>query len=455
MSPTVDRRTLLQGGAATGLLLATGALTAPAAGAAPLQAGADAATGPMTGHVAETTARIWARPGSDLRGRTSWTCTLTPASGAARTATATLSADNDDTLLFDARALAPGTGYQYAIVPTGLPDAPALTGSFRTAPPAGAPARVTVGMGSCAPDGPNTVWNRIRAEGCDSFVLLGDTPYIDSGDLAVARRKQRAFLQEPDVAAVVGSMPVWATWDDHDFGLNDTAGDFPGKAATRRAFVDYRANATFGHATDGTPLTGRGRGEGVYTSFRRGPIEVFLLDPRWFSRTGPSFADGSKQTFIGTTQWEWLRDGLRSSTATFKAIASGAIWDDKGNTESDDWGTYPYERDAILDFVKDEEIPGCFLVGGDIHVSRALDYGPRVGYDLWQFIVSPLHDRTIPSLNVPNPALVHSAVEPYTFLTLVADTTVAPATLTATWINRDGRRLFEVRRTATEMGHPA
>ncbi|WP_436497215.1 hypothetical protein [Actinokineospora sp. HUAS TT18] len=49
---------------------------------------------------------------------------------------------------------------------------------------------------------------------------------------------------------------------------------------------------------------------------------------------------------------------------------------------------------------------------------------------------------------------MHSAVEPHVFLKLVADTTVSPATLTATWTNREGRRIFEVRRTAAEMGHP-
>lgn len=194
-------------------------------------------------------------------------------------------------------------------------------------------------------------------------------------------------------------------------------------------------------------------GEGVYTPFRRGPVEVFLLDPRWFSRTEPSWADPSQTTGIGRVQWEWFRTALSESTATFKAIATGMIWDDKKNSESDDWHTYAHEREAIFDFIAAERIPGCFLMGGDIHVSRALNYGPRVGYDLWQFIVSPLHDSTIPSLNVPHPDLVHSAVEPHVFLKLVADTTVAQPTLTATWINRAGDRLFEVHRTADQMGH--
>ena len=127
------------------------------------------------------------------------------------------------------------------------------------------------------------------------------------------------------------------------------------------------------------------------------------------------------------------------------------IWDDKKNSEKDDWGTYHYERDAIFDFIKQENIPGCLLLGGDIHVSRALNYGPRVGYDLWQFIISPMHHRVIPSLNVPHPNLVHAAAEPKVFLKMQIDTTVTPATLKATWVNLDGKRIFEVKTDSDKL----
>ncbi|MBT2896032.1 alkaline phosphatase family protein [Streptomyces sp. McG3] len=415
-----------------------------------------APVGPLVGHVDERSARLWARPGLDPAVHLDWSCVLRGASGWSSTVGARLSTANDDTLLVDVTGLRAGTRYDFTITPQRpAPGFTPLSGSFTTAPSAGAPARITMGLGSCAPSTPDAIWTRVVDEGCDSFVLLGDTPYIDSGDLAVARTKHRAFLSQPEIARMAASMPVWGTWDDHDFGGNDIDGSFAGKKNTRTAFVDYRANASFGHAADGTRLTARSDGQGVYTSFRRGPVEVFLLDPRWFSRTGPSWADPARGTCLGEIQWDWLRARLRASTATFKAIASGMIWDDKGNAESDDWATYHYEKDAILDFVATERIPGCFLLSGDIHVSRALNYGPRVGYDLWQFIISPLHDRTIPSLNVPSPHLVHSAVEPHVFLKLVADTTVSDPTLTATWINRAGRRLFEVTRTATELGHRA
>ena len=39
--------------------------------------------------------------------------------------------------------------------------------------------------------------------------------------------------------------------------------------------------------------------------------------------------------------------GLRIA---FKLLACGMIWDDKKNGESDDWGTYMHERQALQDW---------------------------------------------------------------------------------------------------------
>ncbi|MEO6529481.1 MAG: alkaline phosphatase D family protein [Specibacter sp.] len=44
------------------------------------------------------------------------------------------------------------------------------------------------------------------------------------------------------------------------------------------------------------------------------------------------------------------------------------IWDDKQNAEHDDWGTFPHEREVMVDFIKDREIPEVVLLNGDIHV---------------------------------------------------------------------------------------
>ncbi|MEU9671192.1 alkaline phosphatase D family protein [Streptomyces bobili] len=409
-------------------------------------------TGPLVGHVDTSTARIWARPGLNAAAYAEWWCTVQNGADTQVTATAKLSDVNDHTLLVDVQGLLPATKYAFSLEPTNAAFGFApLTGSFTTAPADGQPAKVTMGMGSCCDTVSNSIWDEIRRQGCDSFVMLGDTPYLDVTTLPEARAKHRQFLQLPQIAQVVSSMPVWGTWDDHDFGGNGVDGTYAGVVNNRTAFVDYRANATFGHDANGNLLATRGAGEGVYTSLRRGPIEIFLLDPRWFSNKNPSWADPLKKTCIGTRQWEWLQQRLKASTAQFKGLATGMIWTDKGNNEADDWHTYAHERDAIYKLIKDNSISGCFLISGDIHVSRALNYGTPVGYDLWEFTVSPMHSRTIAALDTKPTSQTWSALKPHVFLKLVADTTVADPTLTATWINRAGENLYEVTRKASQM----
>ncbi|CAN3977641.1 alkaline phosphatase D family protein [Kitasatospora purpeofusca] len=416
--------------------------------------------GPLVGHVDETSARLWARPGLDPVRFPKWKCEVLIGSALVKTVTGDISTANDNTLLLDVPGLQTNTKYDYRITPVaaGAPFVP-MKGSFTTSPVASAPAKVTLGVGSCAHTAPNYLWARVMSEGCEGFVMLGDTPYADNATnfsvpkgLETVRSHHREFLAVPEIANMVRQVPIWGTWDDHDFAGNDTDGQSPQKYDFRKAFVDYRANATFGHAT-GNPtqlLTGRGTGEGVYTSFRRGPIEVFLIDPRWFSNKNGSVC-------MGPDQKKWLFDRLSASTATFKVLASGMTWYDKPGGEKDDWANYAAEKDEIFNYINQNKIRGCVLLSGDIHVSRALNNGnTRVGYDLWEYVVSPIHRITLGStFDVATPGVVHSKAEKYTFLKLVADTTVTPARLTATWINRDGQKVFEVDRRATDFGYPA
>jgi alkaline phosphatase D len=141
-----------------------------------------------------------------------------------------------------------------------------------------------------------------------------------------------------------------------------------------------------------------------------------------------------------------LLRSLQESTAPFKLITCGMIWDDKENKESDDWGTYTHERQALFDFLGQSRISGVVLVGGDIHCSRLLRYKTehQVGYPLHQFIVSPIHDRTIADLNVAHPDLIEGAAIPHVWLRLEVDTTQKPATLHAEWVQMNGQKMWDI-----------
>ena len=424
----LTRREALVVGAAATPLLATAIQQANAADTI------DKPVGPILGHVDHETAIIWYRPSSPGE----YTATIrNTKTRDVRSTKAVATHDHDLCMTWRFDDLNAGTEYTYAITHKGRSVAEADIQRIRTAPPPDQPARTVLAMGSCASSTEFfDVWTQIAANNIDALMLLGDTPYIDNRQLSVNRIRHREFLSIPTLAEMGASTPVWGTWDDHDFGGNDTDGKISNKRLIRKAFAEYRAQKQFG---DGE--------HGVYTKFRRGPVEVFMIDPRYFSQTEPSPVDARKPTCLGQTQWQWLRDGLKESTAPFKLLATGMIWDDKKNREKDDWNTYSHEREAIFDFIGGNRIGGVVLIGGDIHVSRHLKYPmkDRIGYDLHQFIISPLHDRVIPSLNVPHPHLQWGKPLKNMFLTVAADTTGDRPTLDANWIDRSGRRHRSVR----------
>jgi alkaline phosphatase D len=402
--------------------------------AAPAEA---AALGPIVGHMEATQGVIWFRP----MAAGDYTLEISPVTGGtARTFPARAREENDLCLHWHVGGLSPATRYRYRIVaaPTGTPVAEDAGQTFTTAALPGAPARVRFAIGSCAREdaGTRAVWKRIAEENADAVILLGDTPYIDSTELAVQTRRHREFAAVPEYQHLLRARPCWWTWDDHDFGANDSSGLLPGKENSRLVYSRYRPQAGFG---DGR--------EGIYTRARYGPVELFILDTRWFVMTEPSPARPAYPTILGAKQWEWLTQGLLASTAPFKLIACGMIWDDKqgaGRNMNDSWGGFLHERRELEKFILNHRLPGVVLLGGDIHVSRVLRYKSlaTAGYNLVQYISSPIHAGVIPALNVFHPDLVRSAVEPNVFLLLEADSTVNPPRLEGTLINAKGERVF-------------
>jgi hypothetical protein len=399
--------------------------------------------GPLVGTVDQTSAYFLYRPGEETA---EFRLSILQNGETVAETTSPSLAEDDYVAKFSVEGLLPQTDYHYQLRALDASESRVIAASkgsagFRTAPIVGEKAVTRVAFVSCANGSSESVWQRIGELDVDRLVLLGDTPYVDTANLGLARSKHRDFLRNPGLAALIKSIPTVATWDDHDFGANNGNGlSFEGKAATRQAFVEYRAHARYGTGT-----------EGVFHRLDLGNLEIFLLDPRWFSQTAGSPADPSQPTCLGAEQWQWLRNALIQSRAPFKALAMGQIWQDKKNGENDDMFTYHHERDALLDFIRDQQIPGVILMGGDIHLSRHLVHPRRLDYDLHDFITSPAHGSVIPSLDVAHPDLEWSLVEPYQFLVLTVDTRPSDPKLIARFYTSDGLVRRTVELTLSEL----
>ena len=112
-------------------------------------------------------------------------------------------------------------------------------------------------------------------------------------------------------------MPLLATWDDHDFGMNDAGADFSQRSASQEEFLRFWGIPT------SSPRWNR---PGVYDSKLIGPkgqqVQVILLDTRYFRSplrkgaqrriAGPYVPDvDTTKTMLGEVQWAWLEEQLR------------------------------------------------------------------------------------------------------------------------------------------------
>jgi len=398
--------------------------------------------GPFIGHLTSASALVWAR--SSQPGQ--YQLSAHTGNGHRVTAKANSTSKRDGCILWRLSSLQPGTRYHYEIrlgekrLVTGDDYFFETTGSKR-------PTAVRLAFGSCAKEdaGSSAVWRQMRAVDPHAVVLLGDTPYIDSTDVAVQRRRYREFSAVADFRKLLRNRSLYGTWDDHDFGRNDTDGNLKGKQNSRRVFMEFRPNPSFG---DGR--------EGIYSKFRRDGIEVFLLDTRFFAATEPSPFDKNRPSLLGKRQWQWLRRELKASTATFKVLACGMIWNGAVRPgKQDHWATYPHERQALFEFIGKEKISGVILVGGDVHRTRVLRHRTAkvAGYRIPELITSPIHSGVIENAKTPHPALVHDSGKPNTFLLMTVRSNSRPATLNARFLDKDGRAFHEVTFQDRELGN--
>ncbi|MCH2133517.1 MAG: alkaline phosphatase D family protein [Phycisphaerales bacterium] len=382
-----------------------------------------AAPGPVIGDLTSTSVRLWVH----TDGPKEVPVVVRDGEGTpVQELKATTTAANGNCSTITIQGLEPGTRYTYSV---GGQSQEAWW--FRTLADPAPSCRMA--FGSCAneKEGSSKVWRRLDAENLTALVLLGDTPYIDTTNLDRQRERYREFSAVPAFGTLVAHVPLYSTWDDHDFGRNDTDGNLPGKENSRRAFREHRPNPSFGED-----------GKGIYTSFRQGPVEVFLLDPRWFARTEGEEEDPS---LLGAQQWKWLERSLGQSTAPYKVIAGGMVFNAavrKG--KSDCWGVYPKEYARLLEVIKKTGSTGVVFVSGDVHWSRAIqhDTADVVGYDVFEFVTSPIHEHLIKAADAPHPGLAFSIGEVNSFLLLDAAPGPEGPVLSMSLCNAAGERLY-------------
>ncbi len=274
--------------------------------------------------------------------------------------------------------LSPDTRYEYSV---SVGDESVAKGQFRTAPLENARGKCRVTFGSCCHKigvhNPNLYREIVKREP-HAMMLLGDIAVDDRNNEI---NMHRADYQLRDVSRpfsdLVTNVPVYASWDDHDYFDNDLSG------IPRKFTAEDRNNVRRVWLENWNNPPADEEREGIYFNTRIGPVELIMLDTR-------SCREGQRRnqygSYLGKTQLNWLKETLKASTAPFKVISSGTMWSDYVSRAKDSWGSWDKEaREEVFSLIEDEQIGGVLLVSGDRHGARGFRIPRPSGFSFYEF----------------------------------------------------------------------
>ncbi|MFT7034089.1 MAG: alkaline phosphatase D [Cyclobacteriaceae bacterium] len=396
--------------------------------------------GPMLGDLTATGAKIWARTDKVAE------VTLTVSENGqewSKVFHETTSKENEYTAIVQLKELKPSTNYNYSVSVDG--SQLFEKGTFTTAGNKGEKSKFRIGFGGGAGYTPwyERMWDTLAVQSFDAFLLLGDNVYVDfpkvteTQEYCYYRRQSR-----PEFRRFTPNVPIYAIWDDHDFTVNDGEGgpeiETPSwKRPVWNTFKNQWANPYYGGGKDHP---------GCWFDFSQGDVDFIMLDCRYY-RENPKEVDDP--SMLGEYQKVWLLDKLKSSTATFKIIASSVPWAKDTKPGSDDtWDGFPNEREEIFTFIEENKIDGVVLISADRHRSDAWKMQRPNGYVLYDFMSSKLSNVHTHNI-MPNSLFGYN--KKCSFGTLEFDTTLEDPTLTYIIKNIDNEEIHKMRVYKSEL----
>ncbi|MEM6885040.1 MAG: alkaline phosphatase D family protein [Verrucomicrobiota bacterium] len=267
------------------------------------------------------------------------------------------------------------------------------------------------------------------------------------GDIAADGRRNQLNMVEADYllrdtsqpwSRFAARTPVYTSWDDWDYFANDRSGlDKHISVSDRQDLREIWRNNWI------NPLPHPQR-EGIYFKTRLGPVEYFMLDTR---SCRESQRKGDYASFLGKEQHEWLKQGLKESTAPFKIISSGTMWSDYVSEGKDSWGIWDTAgREDIFSLIEEESIGGVLLISGDRHGARGFRIPRKSGFEFYEFGVGSLGGIKGPKGlvdNCPEQIFGYTGFEAIAFGEFTFDTSLPDPEVTFRLINDHGTVLEE------------
>ena len=282
----------------------------------------------------------------------------------------------------------------------------------------------------CYQTGNLSIFRNIQAKNPDLYIAMGDNVYADN---VINNPDYPAWIQAQydiiknnyDYKNFRAAVPSIATWDDHDYGLNNAGKEFPYKTQSKEKFMQFwQIPSTHDIRTH----------DGVYTSYLFGDdahkVQIIVLDCRNFldviSGEPITPTQDPTKSILGAQQWTWLAAELRKPAKVRIVVSSSQMCIQNNGWEG--WPNYPLELQKFFQTVKDANAEGVFVISGDVHYSEFSKRTPAGQYPIYDFTSSGLtHTEASPAANQYR---IGDAYRGYNFGMINIDWNASPVNIT-------------------------
>lgn len=202
------------------------------------------------------------------------------------------------------------------------------------------------------------------------MLWIGDNVYADTeNDIAVLERAHAMLAALPAFEQLKRDSIFAATWDDHDYGLNNFGKQYALREQSRMHFRRFWGLENF------VPEDRPGIYHARYFGKDDQRLQVLLLDGR-YNRDD----EGEDGDTLGEAQWAWLEDELRQPAA-LRLLVNGYQFFLDRDSVFETWSKFPAAQDRLFSLIRDTEAEGIVFIAGDQHYGEVSRLPGAIGYD--------------------------------------------------------------------------
>ncbi len=231
--------------------------------------------------------------------------------------------------------------------------------------------------------------------------------------------------QDPFRIAMIGchrqlrSIPTIATWDDHDYDLNNAGKEYPLKEQSKAYFRQ------FWQLEEEIPEDRDGIYYSHYIEHQGKTVQFIMLDVR-YNRDEP-FSGGD---VLGEKQWVWLEEEL-TKPADLRLVASGFQVLLGPDTGSETWSTFPEARGRLSPTIRRTGAQHLVFLTGDQHYGEVCRMRGALDFDAIELQFAGINQIEDPEYNPWRVAPAITSLHSYALIDLHLEETKTEVPLIA------------------------